>query len=49
MNSAIFVVIPTVSYLIAACLSWGKGNHPEALLMAGYVVANFGLIWRLAL
>lgn len=48
MNSDTFIIwLVTVLYIGQACINVYNGNNPQGLILAGYCIANLGLIWTL--
>ncbi|MGE0256951.1 MAG: hypothetical protein AB7N54_20115 [Alphaproteobacteria bacterium] len=41
------VWLVSAEYAAAAVGAWTAGKEPQAVMLAGYVVANLGLIWSL--
>ncbi|WP_291295856.1 hypothetical protein [Elioraea sp.] len=37
----------TALYLAQAIIEAARGNAPAAMILAGYIIANTGLIWSL--
>lgn len=39
--------VATGSYIYTFAAYWYAGKNPQAVMMFGYILANFGIIWSI--
>ena len=45
MSQTFLIWVVTALYSVQAVIAVYGGNHAQALMLAGYTIANVGLIW----